>query len=117
MYCDNKGEVKQCIRQGGMAWGNRGIGKTQAILEIIHEDHGGVAVLVLPTESLMRITMRRYREAYPGDALPIFCTAHNLEKLIRGRSFPVYVDTYDLFNHEDTSRIDYVLRGHVIGAF
>lgn len=63
MFCTTKDEVKATIRKFQMAHGDRQIGKTQAILEVVHEDYQGNAVLVLPTFQLVDLVKRRYQNS------------------------------------------------------
>jgi hypothetical protein len=117
MYCTNKDEVKQSIRQNQMAHGPRGIGKTQGILEVIHEDHQGAAVLMVPFSALKSIARQRYKEAFPHDVVPIICTLCGLRSAIAGTNIPVYVDTLDLVDAFDRERVHELLCGRVIGAW
>jgi hypothetical protein len=68
----------------------RQIGKTEAIIQIIHEKHGGNAAVISPSEMLSEGIYRRYREAYPNDTTPLFTSD---PMWLRGKeSRPVYVD-------------------------
>ena len=68
----------------------RRLGKTEAIMQIIHEKHGGNAAVISPSEVLSEGIYRRYMEAYPDDTVPLFTSD---PMWLRGKkSRMVYVD-------------------------
>jgi hypothetical protein len=68
----------------------RRVGKTKALLQIIHEKHGGNAAIISPSEMLSEGLYLRYREAYPHDTMPLFTSD---PMWLRGKeSRPIYVD-------------------------
>jgi hypothetical protein len=68
----------------------RQVGKTEAIMQIIHEKHGGNAAVISPSEMLSEGIYRRYREAYPNDTMPLFTS--DPMRLRGEESRPVYID-------------------------
>lgn len=68
----------------------RRVGKTEALIQIVHDKHRGNAAIISPSEILSEGIYRRYREAYPDDTIPI-CTSDPM--FLRGNEArPVYVD-------------------------
>jgi hypothetical protein len=64
MFVTNKDEAKAALRSGKVVHGDRQIGKTEALIEVIHEDHKGNAILVVPMAQIGDIFKRRYRERF-----------------------------------------------------
>jgi AAA+ ATPase superfamily predicted ATPase len=62
-------QVKKRIRAGFVVYGDRQIGKTQALLELLHEDYAGKAVLMVANRNEGHIYEQRYREMFPGERL------------------------------------------------
>jgi hypothetical protein len=117
MYCYDKAEVKRCIRLGMMAHGLRKIGYTQAILEIIHEDHQGNALMICASPTLVQMAKLRYRNLYSSDTAPAFCVPQTAEHYILGQDKAVYVDSFDLVSAEMRAKVHELLRGRVAGAW
>lgn len=69
----------------------RQVGKTQAILEIIHDVHEGEAIYFCPTRLIQDISYSRYRDLYPDDCIPLFTSD---PYYCRGTDTPIYVDEW-----------------------
>jgi|ERR1700722_2020247 len=65
MFVTNKDEAKAALRSGKVVHGDRAIGKTEALIEVIHEDHKGNAIVVMAMPMHGDIFKSRYRERYP----------------------------------------------------
>ena len=106
MWADNKTEVKAGLRSRAIVNGDRAIGKTEALIDVIHEDHQGQAVVVLPTNTLREIFKCRYHKKYPNDPIPRIDPPHIAG---RGMSWPIYADVLQLFPAVDRNKLDGVL--------
>jgi hypothetical protein len=85
--------TKENIRAGKLVSGPRNCGKTQGLLEVIHEDFAGVAVIVCASGTEARIYRNRYREMFPNDRRPRFVSAKN-EQALEGLS-GAFVDGFE----------------------
>jgi hypothetical protein len=105
------GRIKTTIRwfPGILLGLKRQVGKTQAVLELIHEEHEGRAVIFSPSKEFSEIAKRRYEGMYPQDTKALFaCTTTHL----RGFRFPVYVDEWWVLPRE--TRVDLMNTGLVV---
>ena len=106
----NKEGAKDGLRSGNLILGDRQIGKTEALMEVIHEDHKGEAVVVLPTDTLRDIFKDRYHKKYPDDPIPITDPPHIAG---RGRSLPMYADVLSLFPEANRQHLEGQLRAAI----
>ena len=68
---------RDAIRAGKIVYGPRSCGKTQALLEVIHEDLKGVAVVICASSIECRVYRARYRDMFPRDRAPRFVSGKN----------------------------------------
>jgi hypothetical protein len=104
--------IKQTIRWfPGLSLGlKRRVGKTTAILEVIHEDYGGHAIVFSPNTTLSRNTEKMYREKYPtANCLPNFIS---LVQQVRGLDLPIFVDEW--WNIPVNDRRNLAITGRVV---
>jgi hypothetical protein len=101
-WVSSKEEAKDAIRKGGLIDGNRQIGKTEALMEVIHEDHHGDVILTGARMELMESFVTRYRERFPEDKLP---TIQPPRTAGMGDPRQVYADVYSLLNDADKERL------------
>jgi predicted GNAT superfamily acetyltransferase len=106
MLATNKESAKSILRKHEWVEGDRRIGKTEALIEVIHEDHQGNAVVVYPSAELGEMFKRRYHEKYPHDPIPSVQNARNAG---RGETRPIYADVYWRFTDQDCSYLDRVV--------
>lgn len=69
----------------------RRIGKTSAILEIIHEDHDGNGTVFCMNAAMAAYAKQMYRDKYPNDPVPNF--TNNTQRVV-GRSDPIFADEW-----------------------
>jgi hypothetical protein len=103
--------IKQTIRwfPGVLLGLKRKVGKTRAILELVHEEHGGRAVVFSLNADMSQYARNWYRELYPHDSQPAFvCTVYQLS----GSKEPIYVDEW--FHVATKEQVSLVDTGRVI---
>ena len=76
-------KIKQAIREGKVVWSERQTGKTTAIMEVVHDDYQGKALVFVPNELLRGIFRRAYRDKYHGEPVPVVTAAHSTEIIDR----------------------------------
>ena len=82
---------------------DRRLGKTEAIMQLIHEKHGGRAVYMAHNQQMFDLFRSRYSEAYPGDPWPLMT---NDPDMLQGKKpMPIYVDEPWMFKPEMLGRI------------
>ena len=89
----NVDRIKQTLRWfPGVVLGlDRRVGKTQAILEVIHDDFGGHGTVYSMNRSMALYSKQMYKDKYPGEDTPNFVA--QTEK-VRGRSDPIFADDW-----------------------
>jgi hypothetical protein len=87
------------ITIGGL---KRQIGKTQTILELIHEDHGGAAWYFTFNRRLCEVARMRYQEMYGHQLLLPYAYA---PEQMNGSNWPVYVDEYQRVGEAYTAKL------------
>lgn len=87
-------QVKKRIREGYVVYGPRQIGKTQALLELIHEDHSGKVTLLVANSNEGHIYASRYSQMFPGERLAV--AVANRESQLVGQE-RIYVDGLERF--------------------
>ena len=110
MLVTNKEEAKKALRTGVFIHGDRAIGKTEALMEVIHEDHQGNVILVAPTVLLGEVFKNRYRQKFPDDPIP---KIENPRIAGRGESKPVYADVLALFSESERQDLMPVLKASI----
>ena len=105
-YATNKEEAKAMLRQNKIINGDRAIGKTEALIEIIHDDHQGNAIVVSANHGIRDYIKNFYRAKYPGEPLPSFQSPLHAGL---GDSRPLYVDVYQLLSEDDRENLGPVL--------
>lgn len=103
--------TKLQIRAGVLVDGPRGCEKTRCLLEVVHEDLRGRAVIVCAGLIEARVYRARYREMFPREQPPRFITAGNPASLEGLRD--VFVDGFSRFNRhaQHLLRMGGVVRG------
>lgn len=93
-FCFSKEEIKTAIAEGDIAIADRDTGKSEAILEHVHEHHHGHAIIVSLNPITAHCNKVRYATQYPGDRNPIMLNAGSpgWYHTLRGHDLPVYVD-------------------------
>ena len=96
--------IKKAIREDGKLFlcKPRQTGKTTALLEIIHDDFDGDAILLSPNVRMSDYAKDRYREMYPGEKLPIF---RQRTEQTCGYHLPVLVDEWLCFPDSEQRNI------------
>lgn len=102
MFVTNKDEAKVALRAGKVVHGDRQIGKTEALIEVIHEDHKGNAIVVTPSHEIGAWFLSRYRQLYPDGPKP---KIEHPRDAGRGTSTPLYVDCYGMLQGKDQDDI------------
>jgi hypothetical protein len=69
----------------------RQVGKTSALLEMIHDDHNGQGTVYAMNQSMALYAKQMYKDKYPDEPVPNFVS--QTEK-VRGRSDPIFVDDW-----------------------
>jgi hypothetical protein len=100
-------EAYRDIANGNLIYGDRGIGKTRALLRVIHDKHNGNVIVLFPRREFARYAICMYRQMFPGELLfktMTFwnCVNHGMD----GISLPVYVDGLDFASPGDRKYID-----------
>jgi hypothetical protein len=90
------------IRNGKIVWGPRNCGKTQALLEVVHEDCAGDASVVCVDSREARIYDYRYREMFPGEPGPKVISSQTCD--LEGRR-NVFVDGLSRMRQSDRERL------------
>lgn len=92
-YQDSEDHIKRVFRifPGAVLGVKRRVGKTTALLQLIHEQYSGMATLYSPTQRQSERAGERYREMYPEDQLPRFIVD---AKEARGYDNPILVDEW-----------------------
>lgn len=70
-------EAKRGLLNGEFVGGDRAIGKTTALVDVIAEKHNGEAVLVCASEGNADWLRKLYSERHPGKKMPKVITQHN----------------------------------------
>lgn len=86
--------IKQTLRWfPGLVFGlpGRQIGKTTALLEVIHEDHKGEATVYCMNQTMALNTKQMYKDKFPGEQVPSFTSQVDR---VRGRSDPIFADDW-----------------------
>lgn len=96
--------IKKEIREDGRHFVvcRRQTGKTTALLEIIHDDFEGDAILLSPNVRMSDYAKDRYREMYPGEKVPIF---RQRADQTHGYALPVLVDEWLAFPESEQRNI------------
>lgn len=102
MFVTNKDEAKAALRSGKVVHGDRQIGKTEALIEVIHEDHKGNAIVVTAMAEHGDIFKSRYREKFPDDSVP---RIEHPRTAGRGTTTPLYADCYGMLREEDKDNL------------
>lgn len=69
----------------------RQIGKTQAIMELVHEDHKGNAQIACMSQRMAELLRLRYRESFTSEYQPSFITT---ARQAIGTGRPLYADEW-----------------------
>lgn len=85
-------EIKEKLAKGEFAHFPRQTGKSEALLEFIHDEHSGEAIVICMNSDMAHVMIWRYQKKYPGENVPSFCTGESAENNIRGNSKPVYLE-------------------------
>lgn len=94
----DRARIKAMIRAGYVVSTPRQCGATQALLELIHEDHDGKAVLIAASGREAHIYEGRYMSMYPNRTRPTF-RAGSGRTVLDGIEL-VYVDGLSRFDLE-----------------
>jgi hypothetical protein len=86
----------------------RQIGKTSALLEVIHDDHQGRATLYGFNQSAALYAKQMYKDKYPDEPVPNFVS--QTEK-VRGRSDHIFAD--DWWNIPTEDRRNLIVTGRL----
>lgn len=103
MFVQNKDEAKAALRAGKIVYGDRQIGKTTALIEVIHEDYSGDVIVTTPNALIGELFAARYGEMFPDDKQPRIENSRNAG---RGSSQPLYADCYAMFPEERKRDLD-----------
>lgn len=89
----NVARIKSVLRWfPGLVLGlNRQVGKTSAVLEVIHDDHEGQATVFCMNNEMREHTRRMYKDKYPNEQVPNFVSS--TEK-VQGRNDPIFADEW-----------------------
>jgi hypothetical protein len=92
--------IKQTVRwfPGVLLGLKRQIGKTRAIIELVHEDYAGLAVIFSPNKNMSEYVEYWYKAKYPRDPQPVFSS--NVREL-SGFDGPIYVDEWFSLKEKD----------------
>ena len=84
------------ISNGNLIWGDRGIGKTRALLRVIHDKHDGNVFVLFQSRELAKDAIRMYGEMFPDS---VYFKAVSFRNAfihgLDGISIPVYADGLD----------------------
>lgn len=87
-------EAKQGLLDGKMIVGDRQIGKTTALVDVIAEKHKGQAVIVVLNHQMKECVRDLFRKRHPK--LPVPMIVSSRMDFPRGYDWDIYAD---LFNH------------------
>lgn len=93
----NGEEVKAALEGGHLVGGDRGIGKTTALVDLVAEKHGGEAFIVTSHSALVREITKMFVERHPDKTPPRVVSALGGIKQVCGFGQPVYGDNVSLF--------------------
>lgn len=107
----NVDRIKQTLRWfPGVVLGlGRQVGKTSALLEVIHDDFNGDATVFSPNIRMSDYAKNKYMEKYPNERVPEF-SSH--ERAIRGKMNPVFADEWWFITPEE--RRDLIATGRLV---
>jgi len=88
----------------------RQVGKTEAIIRMVH-DEDGLAAIVTPRACMADEILGRYAKMYPGERVPLVTS--NVTSL-RGQLLKVFVDEPWFFREEDMKQLGGI-RGKIVG--
>jgi hypothetical protein len=88
--CKNYDECLAVLRAGERVYGDRGSGKTSALLQFVYEQ-GDVAdaTIIVVNSNMVAFTEREWKDRFPGSQVPRFVSVTNRDGL-RGRSGAIY---------------------------
>ncbi len=100
-------QYKLELRAGKMISGLRGTGKTTAILEVIHEDYAGDALVGCVTSTLAGLFKHQYHRFYPTDAIPRTFVPRSEDTLYAGLASRL---RYDNIFFDVAGQLDYTVQ-------
>jgi hypothetical protein len=101
---ESVGRIKQTLRWfPGIVLGlKRRVGKTSALLEVIHDDHKGEATVYCTNRSMEMYSRNFYKEKYPKERVPNFASQVSR---VRGQSDPIFADEWWYIPTEDRRQL------------
>jgi hypothetical protein len=106
-------EAKQGLKDGKFISGERQIGKTSALVDIVAELHNGRAIVVVPNDGHIRYFRTMFKQRHPRMYVPSVVSSR---QEIRGYELPIYADLFNHFLPGDRDRLRPHLTAGILGA-
>jgi hypothetical protein len=96
--------IERKIQPNSVVHAERRSGKTEALLNIIHDKYYGSAIFVSHNKRLSDLNKNRYVEKYPEDITPLFISASNSQSA-RGQDRAIFCDEWFLFEEKSKQEL------------
>ena len=109
-FVTNKEEAKAALREGMGVMGDRQIGKTEALMEVFHEDYKGNVVVITINQRMGHLFKTRYHQKFPDDTIPkIDCS----KEAGRGHTLPMFADCFKFLREDFKAELEERLKAYI----